>query len=96
MVETATILASLDRFIATFKTERGVDIGRSAATGKHGAAIIKAAENQEFGHFGHCGHTELDSCADDDHHPDLGDKSDVVVAPKILFSNGKNGNSDQS
>jgi hypothetical protein len=96
MAESSTILASLDPFIETFKTERGVEIGHSAATGKHGVAIIKAAENQEFGHFDHCGHSELDKCADDEHDPDLGDKSDIVMAPKILFSNGNNGNSGQT
>jgi hypothetical protein len=61
MAESPTILASLDRFIEAFKTERGVEIGRRVATGKHRVAIIKAAENQGFGQFGHCGHSELDS-----------------------------------
>jgi hypothetical protein len=96
MSDPSTILASLDRFIETFKMERGVEIGRRVATGKHGAAIVKVAENQEFGQFGHCGHSELDKCADDEHDPDFGDTSDVVVAPKIVFSNGKNGNSGQT
>src|SRR3954447_2507425 len=96
MAEPSTILASLDRFIETFKTEHGVEIGRRVATEKHGVAIVKAAENKAFGHFDHCGHSESDKCADDQHDPDLGDTSEVVVAPKILFSNSKNGNSGQT
>jgi hypothetical protein len=95
MAKTLTILAALDRFIETFKTVGSVESGQGLATSKQGVATAKAAENQGFGHFGHCGQSKSDS-ADNEHHQPDHDRPDEVIAPKVLFSDGYNGNSGQT
>src|SRR5271155_4122957 len=101
MSDAPAVLASLDRFIERFARHGKLIIGHRMANPNQSMAKSNPLTGNAISHFGHFGHRKQETCAGAPPnpyppHPPPAVISCAGLSRKVLFFDGKNGQSGQS